>query len=233
MNKSGESSKMRKANSPIVNREKERKGEPDMNKMSDNDMQPFDEEVQSPNKLINQSQMSGQAFPPRSGIGSRKDSAASRDSYLSVTSKTGKPTEKPIRQPIFTTSKPDGAFRDEIVVELQTIDDQAFKGTITTKEARKKIFEDILGFKQEDLLGFYFAYSGCPIVTFKLAKQFNIDSLEQFQFFELERKFKVRNEERVSNLKCKIRGIRTKQGVDGDKYEDTGIRWVKIEGCEY
>jgi hypothetical protein len=28
-------------------------------------------------------------------------------------------------------------------------------------------------------------------------------------------------------------GIRTKQRVDGDKYEDTGIRWVKIEGCEY
>jgi hypothetical protein len=187
MSKSGECSKKRKANSPIVNREKERKGELETNKMSENDNQTFDQGSQSgtksPEKLMNQSQMPNQ------------------ESYLSIASKTGKATEKPIRQPIFTTSKPDGAFRDEIVVELQTIDEQAFKGTITTKEARKKIFEEILGFKQEDLLGFYFAYSGCPIVTFKLADQFNIDSLEQIQFFELERKFKVRNEEKTSKLK--------------------------------
>ncbi len=42
-----------------------------------------------------------------------------------------------------------------------------------------------MAFKQEDLIGFYFAYSGCPIVTFKLKEQFNIDSLESFQEFNV------------------------------------------------
>ena len=147
--------------------------------------------------------------------------------------KTTQQTEKPTRESIFTTSKPEGAFRDEIVVELQTLDDQIFRGSITLKEARKKIFEGILGFKQADLAGLILGYSGGPIVTFKLFSQFNIDLLERFQFFELERKMMVRNEEKTSVLKCKIRGIRTEQRLDGENYEDAGIRWVKVEGCEY
>jgi hypothetical protein len=85
---------------------------------------------------------------------------------------------------------------------------------ITPKEARRTILEEILGFKQEDLIGFYFAYRRCPIVTFKLKEQFNIDSLESFQEFKLERNIKVQNN---SNL----------------NYQDKGLRWVKIGGCEY
>ena len=53
------------------------------------------------------------------------------------------------RKPIFTTKKPDGAFRDEIVIEIQALDNQPFKGMITPKEARRTILEEILGFKQE------------------------------------------------------------------------------------
>jgi hypothetical protein len=140
---------------------------------------------------------------------------------------------KPIRKPIFTTKKPDGAFRDEIVIEIQTLDNQPFKGTITQKEARKTIFEEILGFKQEDLIGFYFAYSGCPMVTFKLKEQFNIDSLESFQVFKLERKIKIQNLEKTVTLQCKIRGIRTNQNNFNQNYQDKGLRWVKVEGCEY
>ena len=34
-------------------------------------------------------------------------------------------------------------------------------------------------------------------------------------------------------LKCKIRGIRTEQRVDGEPYADTGMRWVKIEGSNF
>ena len=156
----------------------------------------------------------------------------SQDSYRTAASQDSRETSKPIRKPIFTTKKPDGAFRDEIVVEIQTLDEQPFKGTITPKEARRTIFEEILGFKQEDLIGFYFAYSGCPIVTFKLKEQFNIDSLESFQEFNVESKLKVGNEEKTSTLKCKIRGIRTAQN-NRASYQDEGFRWVKVEGCEY
>jgi hypothetical protein len=154
-------------------------------------------------------------------------------SYRTAASQDLRGPSKPIRKPIFTTKKPDGALRDEIVVEIQTLDDQPFKGTITPKEARRTIFEEILGFKQEDLNGFYFAYSGCPIVTFKLKEQFNIDSLESFQEFELKRKYKVHNVEKKETLKCKIRGIRSSQNNQADNYQDEGFRWVKIEGCEY
>jgi hypothetical protein len=157
----------------------------------------------------------------------------SHDSFLTATSKGLVGQSKPIRKPIFTTKKPDGAFRDEIVIEIQTLDNQPFKGTITQKEARKTIFEEILGFKQEDLIGFYFAYSGCPIVTFKLKEQFNIDSLESFQVFKLERKIKIQNLEKTATLQCKIRGIRTNQNNFNQNYQDKGLRWVKVEGCEY
>jgi hypothetical protein len=88
--------------------------------------------------------------------------AMSQDSYCTAASQDSRDSNKPIRRPIFTTKKPDGAFRDEIVVKIQTLDDKPFKGTITPKEARRTIFKEILGFKQEDLVGFYFAYSGCP-----------------------------------------------------------------------
>jgi hypothetical protein len=203
-------SKKRQASSPVVGKDKERRENEEETETS----------IEAPKKS---QQLES------------KMSTTSKDSYASAASGSnrGEDLEKPTRQSVFTTSKPEGAFRDEIVVELQTLDDQAFRGTITLKEARKKIFEEILGFKQEDLSGLIFGYSGCPIVTFKLFAQFNIDTLENFQFFELERKYKVRDEERLSRLKCKIRGIRTEQRVDGDNYKDEGYRWVKVEGCEY
>ena len=90
-----------------------------------------------------------------------------------------------------------------------------------------------MGFQQEDLIGYYFGFSGCPIVTFKLRKEFNIDSLESVEKFNFERRFRNQNVEKTSILHCKIRGIRTNQKHFDNNYKDEGIRWVKIEGCEY
>jgi hypothetical protein len=101
------------------------------------------------------------------------------------------------------------------------------------KEARLKIFQEILGFKREDLSGLIMNYSGGQIVTYKLHSQFNINQLASVQFFNLERKMMIGGEEKISILKCKIRGIRTEQRVHGKAYEDTGLRYVKVEGCEY
>jgi hypothetical protein len=126
----------------------------------------------------------------------------SQDLYRTAASQDSLASSKPTRKSIFTTKKPDGAFRDEVVIKIQILDDKPFKGTITPKEARRTIFEDILGFKQDDLIRFYFTYSGCPIVTFKLKEQFNIDSLESFQEFNVERKSKAGNEEKTAILRC-------------------------------
>ena len=152
---------------------------------------------------------------------------------LFAASQSSDRVEKPTREPIFTTKKPEGAYRDEIVIEMQTLDAQPFRGTITTKEARRVIFEKIVGFKQEDLVGFYFAYSGCPVVTFKLREQFNIDDLKSFQEFDLERTIKVQNVEKTSKIRCKIRGIRSGQNADDKNYRDEGVCWLKVEECEY
>ena len=157
----------------------------------------------------------------------------SRDSFQSVASKATLQQERPTRQSIFTTPKPDGAFRDEIVVEIQMIDDEVFRGKITLKEARIKIFEEILGFKREDLNGMIIGYSGGPIVTYKLFSQFNIDTLKSIEYFELERTVRSRDIDRISKLKCRIRNIRTERRAGDDNYKDEGVRWVKVEGCEW
>ena len=163
---------------------------------------------------------------------SRRGSNTSRESFLTVASKNAQRTEKPIRESVFVTSKPEGALRDEIVVEFHTFDDKPFKGTITIKEARRKIFQEILGFKQADLCGLKLTYSGGPIAIFKLVAPFDIDLLESIQFFDWNRTYNVQGEERIAVMKCKIRGIRKKQR-DNDNYVDTGLRWVKIEGNDW
>ena len=197
-----QSSKKRKANSPIVGREKERREELEST-MSDD----------------------------QSLLGNEDGRTKSDESYKTVTSRGIQSNKKNERRSVFTTKKPDGAFRDEIVVEIQTIDQQPFKGSVTTKEARRLIFEEKLGFKRESLLGFYFSFSGCPIVTFKLNSQFDIDTLESIRTFNFERRFKAKGVEKVSVLQCMIRGIRSREG--SSDYKDKGIRWIKVEGCEY
>ena len=225
-------SKKRKANSPIVNREKESRSELNMESNSE----PNSWGINPVGAGIGATSGSQTGLlDPESHVDptSRRSSTASRESYSTVTSKSTQRKEKKTRESVFVTSKPEGAFRDEIVVELQSVDDQVFRGTITLKEARKTIFQDILGFQKEDLSGLFMTYSGGPIVTYKLYSQFNIDQLKLVEFFDLERKVMIRGEERTSILKCKIRGIRSTEGGDGGSYEDTGIRWVKVEGCEY
>ena len=234
MNKWTEVRNKRKATSPIVNRGKESRNELSEGTMVDK------EETGAGLSLtrgtgndgdISQGSESASGF--LSAHSSRKGSASSKSTYSTATQKSLKETEPKARESVFTTSKPEGAFRDEIIVELQTVDDQVFRGSITLKEARQKIFQEILGFKREDLSGLIMNYSGGQIVTYKLHSQFNIDQLASVQFFNLERKMTVGGEEKISILKCKIRGIRTEQRMHGEAYEDTGLRYVKVEGCEY
>jgi hypothetical protein len=235
MNKWTEVRNKRKATSPIVNRGKESRSELSESTMTDK------EDTRAGGLSMtggtgneaDMSQGSGSASGFLSAHSSRRSSASSKSTYSTVTQKSSKETEPKVRELVFTTSKPEGAFHDEIIVELQTIDDQVFRGSITLKEARQKIFQEILGFKREDLSGLIMNYSGGQIVTYKLCSQFNINQLASVQFFNLERRMTVGGEEKISILKCKIRGIRTKQRVHGEAYEDTGLRYVKVEGCKY
>ena len=72
----------------------------------------------------------------------------------------------------FMTQNPQGSFRDEIMVEINTIDGIEFKGTITPREAIRDIFVDKLGFEKTALGSLTIGFSRGRIVTYKLIAQF-------------------------------------------------------------
>ena len=149
MNKWTEVRNKRKATSPIINRDKESRTELSEGTMADKDeMRAGLSLTGGTGNETDISQGSGSALGFLSAHSSRRSSASSKSTYSTVTQKSSKETEPKTRESVFTTSKPEGAFRDEIIVELQTIDDQVFRGSITLKEARQKIFQEILGFKR-------------------------------------------------------------------------------------
>ncbi len=137
----------------------------------------------------------------------------------------------------FRTQKPQGAFRDEIVVEINTLNGSEFRGTITSKEAIRTIFIEIMGFERSSLGSLTIGYSKGRIVTFKLINQFDIDLLASIENFQFTRESKNHNGDLVTSiLGCRIRGIRKSRGSTNDgqaPYQDEGFRWVKIEGAEY
>ena len=141
--------------------------------------------------------------------------------------------------PIFKTPLPDGPFKDEIVVEILSIDGRDFVGTVKPTEARRKIYEGVLGLAQDDLAGVKIGYNGGRIITYKLKQQRDIDQLYRCEYFDLERS----KGQEVSIISCKIRGVRdpSKRNEQAIKpvrnfqepYIDDGTRIVRIIGCEY
>ena len=67
------------------------------------------------------------------------------------------------------------------------MDGMQFVGTITPTEARKTIFEDILGLTQANLASVTIGYNQGRIVTYKLKQQFDVDQLHECEHFEMER----------------------------------------------
>ena len=144
--------------------------------------------------------------------------------------------------PVFKTPMPDGPFRDEVVVEVNSINGQQYTGTVTPTEARKVIFEDMLGFAQNDLASVTIGFNRGRIITFKLKQQVDIDQLYEREHFEFGRSVG----KDVSLIKCKIRGLRnpanrtailtrTARFADQhlEQYTDDGTRTVRVIGCDY
>ena len=148
----------------------------------------------------------------------------------------------PTIPPVFKTPGPDGPYRDEITVEIYGINGREFKGTITPAEARKTIFQDVLGFSQDDLASVTIGFNRGRTVTFKLKQQFDIDDLFEWEHFEFERSIG----QDVSLISCKIRGVRdpSKRADQPTKHPrsaqfsnqphiDDGTRLVRVIGCDY
>ena len=80
--------------------------------------------------------------------------------------------------------KDDGAWREEVEIELRDLNDESYNGTITMQEAKYDIFRDCLGFKDfKNFDGVRFSYKGIRIVTWEklhftmFSSLFNISSI--------------------------------------------------------
>ena len=58
-------------------------------------------------------------------------------------------------------------------------------GLDVTCFSSKTIFEDVLGFKQDDLSGVKIGFNGVRTITFKLKQQFDVDELFEWEYFEI------------------------------------------------
>ncbi len=136
--------------------------------------------------------------------------------------------------PSFTV-KNEGAFREELEVEIQTINDKPFRGSVTRQEAKHRIYKEALGCPFSNFRGARTGYKACPTATFMLKKPINIDDLASFQNFSFERKYtKADGTQVVDVLKGKLKGVRTVAGGDESvSFSDEWTRVVKVEGCDY
>ena len=96
-----------------------------------------------------------------------------------------------------------GAWREELEIELRHDDGESYTGTVTMQEAKYGIFRDSLGFRDfKNFDGARFSFKGVRTVVFKLKEQINVDELIEGQFFDFKRSF-------THIIKCKIRGLRS------------------------
>ena len=107
--------------------------------------------------------------------------------------------------------KNDGAFRQEIEIDVLTKNGLPITGSVLLKEAKYNIYRYCLGFENfNNLEGVRFGFRGTPIVIFKLKVAINLDEMKRFESFEFERKGTRDGKEFVDVIGCKIRGIRSK-----------------------
>ena len=125
-------------------------------------------------------------------------------------------------------------MRDDIVIEVQTVNDSPFKGSLTFTEAMDGVFATCLGLDKKLVHGVRFGFSTYPVMKFKLKEQIDVDrELQHMEYFEFERRYTVKGVEKMDILNCKIRGIRTGNANINPEDPDPNIRWVKIEWVDY
>ena len=139
-------------------------------------------------------------------------------------------------EPIFKVNN-DGAMREELEVEIETLNGKPFKGSITVLKAKYKIYRDSLGYENfSNFDGVRLGYRGGPVATFKFKEAINVDELLCIQYFEYKRTYTRQGNTCEDIIGCKIRGLRPKPVSTqtlADSSRDDGSRIVNVEGCEY
>ncbi len=126
---------------------------------------------------------------------------------------------------------------EELEVEIETLNRNTFKGTITELKAKYKIYRDSLGYENfSNFNRVRFGYRGGPVATFKFKEAINVDDLLCIQYFKYKKTFTRKGYRFEDIIGCKIRGLRpkpvsTQTLVDSSREDGTKI--VNVEGCEY
>ena len=176
---------------------------------------------------------SNQERPTFASVAAQPSSSSMQNRRSSTASANYNP--KKTLERIFVTPAPEGAMRDEITIEVQTINGKPFKGSLTFHEALDGIYKGCLELDTKLLHGIRFRFSKCPVIKYKLKEQINIDELQRIEYFEFFRHYTVKGEQRYDTFACKINGIRRGDFQDpiNETDPDPSTRWVKIEWTEY
>ena len=78
-------------------------------------------------------------------------------------------------------------MRDEIIIDVQTMNNRPFKGSLMFNEAMNGVFNTCLGLNTQHIHGIRFAFSTYPAIKFKFKEQINVDQLNHSEYFNFER----------------------------------------------
>ena len=132
--------------------------------------------------------------------------------------------------------KNESEHREEIEVELVSMNGQPFRGSITKLEAKHGIYRDCLGFKDfTNFDGVRLLFKGTYSATFKLKEQINVDEWYEKRLFDFNRRTKVNGKLEIVTIKCRIKGLQSMDSRIHNRIEkmDANLTKVFIEGCEY
>jgi hypothetical protein len=101
------------------------------------------------------------------------------------------------------------AFRDEVEVEISTINGEPFRGSLTRLEAKHLIYKGVLGCPFSNFRGCKLGFKGCPTVVFMLKEQINIDDLESVKDFSVKRSNTKQGQLVEDVLEGRVKGVRT------------------------
>ena len=126
-----------------------------------------------------------------------------------------------------------GLLRDQITVDVETIDDQPMKDHLTQKE-RLKIYERI-GLSSSIYNGVSQGWSGHPNYTYRLKEHVDVSDFKSPEI-TIHRLKKFLDGTKVKQvIRCRIRGILDdpKQHERIESAYDPNVKWIKFERTQY
>ena len=155
-----------------------------------------------------------------------EDDAASVRSGVSATSSIRREMD---REFCFgkVQDKERGPWRDVITVDILTVNDQDYKGTVRPREALEAIYKTALNQNIDNLHGIKIEFRGHPVINFRLKTEINIDQVFGSENFSYNRI----TGSAVDRIAGKIRGVRFQR--DQEDFSKFNRKRIKVKNCNW